>query len=712
MRSEEAIFRDLSPICTSPGYVHALAYLCFRDSVIRYSDEIRTEEMDHLFSMEHLIRTERSTLVGLMVQQEIDWSLPNAKTIQQYIDETESLLKELHESMSEPTVQELRNALEFGKTANPFEKGSNLREPIFYGGESAYSFQFRDLSVPKYMADDPWLEKHKGFTIQCARDIVHALLKLQNGKFTSIHASFAQQSQSEWTFLPCFIFTIDELADASGIDRGQIERVVNAFVLRDGERDISFRAIDDFNVVSAMPIIPIGDGRLLMLEQYTLEQSLYESPFFWMWDDITYRDTAVLNRGKFVEDFSAIRLRAIFGKKAVLPNTRICKVKGKDEGEIDALVLFGDRAIVVQVKSKRLTLEARKGNDNLIRDDFKKSVQDSYDQALSCARALTNTDCTFLGPDGTRIEVPKKLKEIYILCVVSDHYPALSFQTRQFMKYETSSVIRAPFVLDVFTLDVMTEMLDTPLLFISYVSRRASYQEKVWASHELTILSYHLKRNLWFEKQYDMIQLGDDIVADLDVAMTVRREGTPGRRTPDGILTRIKETRIGKIVKEIESRPDPGTINLGFTLLMLAEDAVVNLSNAIDTMAHQSAVDGCHHDLTMPMGESGEGLTVHCNTHPISLAGPKLESHCLMRKYRARAARWYGICIAPDASLRFGVNLEFAWERNPKMDQVISAFPGHGSFAASGPDARRPKIGRNERCPCGSGRKFKNCCML
>lgn len=23
----------------------------------------------------------------------------------------------------------------------------------------------------------------------------------------------------------------------------------------------------------------------------------------------------------------------------------------------------------------------------------------------------------------------------------------------------------------------------------------------------------------------------------------------------------------------------------------------------------------------------------------------------------------------------------------------------------------RRKVGRNEKCPCGSGRKFKNCCM-
>lgn len=713
MREESAIFGDLSVICTSPGYVHALAYLCFRDSVIRYSDEMRVQDMDHLFSMEHLIRTERSILIGLMVQQPIDWALPDAKTTQHYIDETERLLKELHESMSGPTIEDLRKALESGTKTNPFEKGSNLREPIFYGGESAYSFQFRDLSVPKYRADDPWLERHKGFTIQSARDVVHALVKLQNEKFTSIMASLANQCPEEWTFLPCFDFSTDELAEVSGIDIELIELVVNAFVLPSTGTNASFLAVDDFNAVSAMPIISIGAGRLLLLEQYTLEQSLYESPFFWMWDDLAYRDTALLNRGNFVEDFSEARLRAIFGKKAVSSNVRVCKGKGKDVGEIDVLVLFGDRAIVVQAKSKRLTLEARKGNDNLIRNDFKKSVQDSYNQALLCAQALADADHTLVGPDGAKIEAPKKLREIYILCVISDHYPALSFQVRQFLRYETSPVILAPFVLDIFTLDVMTEMLETPILLLSYVKKRADYQEKIYAGHELTILSYHLKRNLWFEKQLDMIQLGDDIVADLDIAMMVRREGAPGPRTPDGILTRVSNTRVGKIVRAIESRPDPGTISLGFTLLMLAEDAVVNLSNAIDTMARRSASDGSHHDLTMPMGESAEGLTVHCNTYPIAFAGPKLEKHCFLRKYRAKAIRWHGICIAPDASLRFGVNLEFAWQPEREMEEVINAYPGHGSFASmSVPDGRKRKIGRNDPCPCGSGRKFKKCCLL
>ncbi len=45
-----------------------------------------------------------------------------------------------------------------------------LREAIFYGGESGYSFQYRDLSVKKSAADNDWLTSHKNFSIQSARD--------------------------------------------------------------------------------------------------------------------------------------------------------------------------------------------------------------------------------------------------------------------------------------------------------------------------------------------------------------------------------------------------------------------------------------------------------------------------------------------------------------------------------------------------------------
>ncbi|MCS6860530.1 MAG: SEC-C metal-binding domain-containing protein [Abditibacteriales bacterium] len=36
---------------------------------------------------------------------------------------------------------------------------------------------------------------------------------------------------------------------------------------------------------------------------------------------------------------------------------------------------------------------------------------------------------------------------------------------------------------------------------------------------------------------------------------------------------------------------------------------------------------------------------------------------------------------------------------------------GNGSVATSTPERSEPKVGRNDPCPCGSGKKYKNCCM-
>src|SRR5690606_29615671 len=139
--------------------------------------------------------------------------------------------------------------------------------------------------------------------------------------------------------------------------------------------------------------------------------------------------------------------------------------------------------------------------------------------------------------------------EIYILCLVSDHYPALSFQARQFLKYDDTDTIKPPFVLDVFTLDVVTEMLQSPLRFLSYLNRRTFYAQRLFAQQELTILAYHLKQNLWLSEKHDLFMLAEDFSADLDIAMSARRDGVPGKITPDGILTRFAGTTLWNLIE-------------------------------------------------------------------------------------------------------------------------------------------------------------------
>lgn len=703
MRTEQEIFDELAKLCTSPGYVHAIAFFCVRDTIIRYQDKMTVEDMRNLYSPEHLVRTEISTLIGLMIKAKIDYALLAHQVTDQYKTRTQELLEEMHRAIMRGMFdgRDLKEVLDSG--VDPFDRGAALREPIFYSGESAYSFQYRDLSVRKYKADDNWLQSNKGFSINAARDVIGALERLHIEKLSAVINEIGRSRPDNWTLLPGFSFSIDELTQYSGIDASIVESVVEAFAVPRGENNHAFRSLHDFNVANATPLLRTDDHTFVHFQEYSLAEALYDSPFYWMSGDPVHRSIAMLHRGLFTEQFSRERLEHVFGKKHVYANVDIYESKDKKVGEIDVLVVFGDRAIVLQAKSKKLTLESRRGNDSQIKDDFKGSVQDSYDQGYECATLLGNPRLKFI--DGSRHELtlPEQFKTIDILCVVSENYPALSFQARQFLKIQATEVIQPPFVMDIFTLDVMTEMLASPLYFLSYVNRRAAYSEKVMASHELVILSQHLKRNLWVEKQYNWVFFEDDIGADLDVAMSVRRDNIPGKRTPDGILTRTANTAIGKILKEIEAQPVPPMIDLGFELLTLSENAAVGISDALETTARKARRDGKNHDISVPLVEVNEGLTIHCNDEPISIAGPRLEVHCALRKYAQKANDWYGICVHPnDISLRLGVSLHSKWEPDAKMDDLASRLRKTTRFGK--------KIGRNETCPCGSGAKYKKCC--
>src|SRR5260370_29592332 len=468
MRTEKEIFADLAELCISPGYVHALAFISFKDNMVAYLGEMTTQDLQKMFSKDRLIRTEVSTLIGLLLKKEVDYSLPSLEVVQNYLDRTYALLEELHGSM----MSVFRSILEQVFDKNDLEqlrvaaddllaRGEAMREPIFYGGEGAFSFQYRDFAVKKYARDDAWLGINKGFSVHNARDVVHAVGKLQDERLAALVYSFTSTPPEKWTFLPGFSFTAPDIGSFSGIDLSVVENVLGAFTVADGERNEGFRTLHDFNVANATPLLRNGDN-FILFQQYSLVESLYESPFYWMACDHKYAPTSLKQSGVFTEEFAKERLDTVFGQTRVHRNVHISKSKDKRLGEIDVLVVFGDRAIVVQAKAKRLTLEARKGNDGQIREDFKKSVQDAYDQGHKCAQLLNDAECTFIDDNGQEILVSHKLKEIYIFCLVTDHYPALSFQVRHCLRVHNVGDFRPPIVVWVLTPYAVQARLPAP----------------------------------------------------------------------------------------------------------------------------------------------------------------------------------------------------------------------------------------------------------
>jgi hypothetical protein len=702
MRSEQEIFEDLFGLCGAPGYVHALSMLCFRDNFIRFGRELKAEDMQHLFSLSRLIRTEITTLVGLLITRPIDFSHPGLDVLQHYIHRTEALLAELHDSMGAVMFNDMLGAGALPKPpAGPDLSGSALREPIFYGGESAYGFQYRDLAEKKYGADDPWLLAKMGFSIGEARKTVAAVAAVQDRKMKVAQQALHSTPRASWTMLPGFVFGAAEVAERANVAIGTVERVLDAFAFPGG---------DAYNAASGTPLLWKETGEYVLFQQYSLFAALYESPFFWLGADKKYEPTALANRGRFTEAFALERLEKVFGTAHVYPNVDVWKSKGEKLGEIDVLVLFGDRAIVLQAKSKRLTLEARKGNDLQIKDDFKKAIQQSFDQAHLCGTALVRPNPILTDSQGNAISLRQPLKVVYPVCIVADHYPALSFQARQFLRTQAAARLAAPLVTDVFALDAMTEMLESPLRLLSYLELRARFGDKLMSSHELTLLSYHLKRNLWLNNNHDLVVFQDDIAADLDIAMGARREGLPGARTPNGILTWIRNTAVGRIISEIEALPEAFTIDLGLLLLELSQKTLETLNRGIRQITAETERDGKLHDITVGLATWSAGLTIHCSPGDLLNAQNSLRVHCERRKYAQKAERWFGLAIRPDGSPLFGLKQEFPWAQDVQMDELMRQWPKTTMrpSAAIGTRSARRRSAATRRAPAAAGESTRS----
>ena len=359
---------------------------------------------------------------------------------------------------------------------------------------------------------------------------------------------------------------------------------------------------------------------------------------------------------------------------------------------------------MVQAKSKKLTLEARNGNDLRLGGDFQAAVQCAVDQAFDCASSLGDPAVTLRCRDGTVIDIAAKPKTIYPVSVVADHYPALAFQARQLVKFTSTDQVVAPLVIDVFALDAIAEMLSSPLRFLSYLRLRAKFGDSFMMNHEHVLLSYHLKKNLW-QGNFDLMMVGDDISIDLDIAMAARRENLPGARTPEGILTAFLDTPFSRIVAQIEDQAEPVAIALGFLLLELSGDTVKKLNRSVKRVLDLAAMDGGMHDMTMGLDQSSAGLTIHCNNLPVDEANRLLYRHCRLRKYGQKAGEWYGVALRPDESINLAAVLTSPWVFDPLLEVALAKMSApRASFGL-----KSPKPGRNDRCPCGSGKKLKKC---
>jgi SEC-C motif len=202
--------------------------------------------------------------------------------------------------------------------------------------------------------------------------------------------------------------------------------------------------------------------------------------------------------------------------------------------------------------------------------------------------------------------------------------------------------------------------------------------------------------------------------SSLDIAMSARRLGVPGERTPKGILTRFDGTPIGRLIFEFEASGIPELVGIGMLLLQLGANTAKHINTGIDRLIRSAVTDGKQHDMSIPSDAEKSGFTIHVSALPEKVARERLTVHCKIKKYQTKSDIWYGLLLSPGAgSIRGALVIKQKWKPDCDMEKVIESWPKKPMVPIStlSQATLRSKVGRNEQCSCGSGKKYKKCCL-
>ena len=550
-------------------------------------------------------------------------------------------------------------------TSGRYGMGDFLAESIFYAGSGAYDFQYLDLAARRYKADEPWIVQKYGFGIEIACAIVrqlkmHAELRLQASKSPKKFADSCDHRLDLFSFHP------NEIT-ASSPD--VVNAFLRAFSLEPGTVNRDFKIYGDYNAFEARPIIRLDDGRYLLLVHFLLAQSVYESPFYWMNCDSEYRDTAFVNRGSATTEIAHDMMAQVFGPNRVFRDVRVMRNKRETETDIDILAFLGNKAVVIQAKSKKLTQLARRGSEDRLRADFKAAIQDGYNQALTSRRALLGRKHTFLTREGDKLHLEESLDEVYLVCVTSENYPGLSIQATQLLEKQEDDP--TPISISLFDLDILTFYLNDPFDFVHYERQRAARSDHCIGDNEMVFLVQYLGGILGKEDGSDVLLIEASCAQWIDLDFPSARG-----KTRSGVgSVRIRPRRdegFERLLEELKNSGIPRFADAVFMLLELSPSSGEELIRLIESTIGMTESDGKRHSFSLRLeNDNDKGVSFVCMTDAERLT-KDVFAYGILKKYQLRSSQWLSLGSVPGSTNLIDVATfsKEPWQPDPELDAL------------------------------------------
>ena len=737
MQTEQQIFDDLSILCAQEGFIHVLVQIWFEDNYFKPNKNGNITESQVLklqADRNKLNRNELNTLLALLIKNNPNFAQDNklnSEILDKYKEKSYQLLGEFHNILTSSSMRGMMEeiiplhhnsqSLSFAEftESKAFLKPDTIREAIFYSGDGVYDFQYQYLGGVKYKNDGEWFFKNKGFSIDWVPFFLEIIFAIHHNKI----------DEPELISIDTFTYSKNEIIEFISQSLG--EEAANCFPIDSMlyfiesfcinlnclDKLNEFQKFDDFNPIVAFPVIKLAQDKFLLLDIYTLSQAFYETPFFWLNDDKKYRNIASDNRGKFTENFTYEICCDIFGKENVWCNVDLySKSNLKDKaGEADILVNICGTALIFQAKSKKLTLESRKGNIPIITKDFSLAIQAAYNQAFECSEILLGN--SYVAKIDDKVIILPEINYCIPICILSEHFPALTAQIRWLLEEKQHAQIAPALVIDVFLLHLMHLTLETPLEFLHFIHSLSKSRKKFLAQTQIDLLSVHLSRNFLCSEDADMFMLDNGLSANLDLFLMAKIRGIIDNKIKSlSCWYQFQNSYWWHLFEYCASLNTKEKLRFGLELLQRFDKLIETYNSIVLNRITQLKFNPTTliSDFTILLSNN-HGMTVYvCN--PLAIERNlinQLYNHAKLRKYQAKSDLWFGLIISITGIVKYIEILDFKWEFNSSLQEEYQNTLGKNSrpkLFIKG-KAVTKKIGRNEPCSCNSGKKYKHCCL-
>lgn len=704
--NKEDVIKKLEMLTQEPGFIYSFSVALAQDFFLDPA------ESANINWMERLSFQEASFIFGLICKKKINTLIiPDEKTATEHIEGTKELCEQLHWAHNQPFIDKIGEVIEkqysqedAGKAMQDFfASGEMMTEPIFYGGSGAYDFQYWELALKKYASDDEWIRENFGIDIKVIVEMSKKLKKLQERRWREISEIKSFQDYCKFCFsVFCFGYT-----DFDFIDKQTFDIFIKLFSAVPGEINKDLESVGAYNVIDSNPIVAVKSDLYFMPLSFNLARSAYESPFYWMRKDENYKDACSKHRGETTEEIAYDFLIRSFGEENVHKNVKIFRKKGELITDIDILAIAGNKAVVVQIKSKKLTELSRKGDEETLREDFKKAIQDAYNQSLKSRKAVIEKGCTFLENNGKELKLSEEIDDAYIICLTSDNYPAVTHQVDTYLQKEEGDPY--PLAMNLSDLDILTFYLDDPFDFLYYLRQRTVLSSYFTASSEIVLLAFHLNQKLFRNPEFTRMSAADDFAQLIDANFPAMRGYEPKTAATERLRNKWKNDKFNLLIEQIKETNDPGLTDALFFLFDLSEAAADKIIRLMEKTKERARKDGGIHDFSLinEGGNSGVSYVSLPAEHADKFDGQLFGIACA-KKYKSKADHWLALgSITESSNVIDGIVFsDEPWKENLELEKSLRLT----LRVSERPKRDGKKIGRNDPCFCGSEKKFKKCC--